>query len=134
MKTVTLHLSDAEYRFAQRVSEATGQAIETILQNSIAKALPPLDDVPSEEVENLARLSLLDDAALWREAKQMMTEAEEADMQTLLYRNREGLMTEADQDKLAALLERYGHLTLQKAHAWLLLARRGYRVPPQKQS
>ena len=37
-----------------------------------------------------------------------------------------------DAVRLQALLEEYGRLLIRQAHAWLLLARRGYHVPIQQ--
>ncbi len=132
MQTVTLELPDALYRLAHRMAEATGQSLETVLQHSIAQALPPLDDVPPEEVEDLAALSLLDDAALWREAEQVMNEASQTELHELLDRQGAGELSPVEQTRLQALMDLYGKLMVRKAHAWLLLARRGYRVPVQQ--
>ncbi len=49
MQTVTLQLPESLYRIARQVAETTQQPLGKVLQNSIAYALPPLDDVPSEE-------------------------------------------------------------------------------------
>ncbi len=103
-----------------------------MLQNSIAHTLPPLDDVPPEEATELATLALLDDAALWREAGQVMTPTEQTELQDLLDRQSANELSLADEKRLKVMLDIYGRLTVRKAHAWLLLARRGYQVPPQQ--
>lgn len=132
MQTVTIKLPESLYRFARQVAEATKQPLEAMLQDSIAHTLPPLDDVPPEEAVELAKLTALDDAALWREARATMTAAEQAEMHELLDRQEAGKLTSSERARLQDLLDTYGWLTVRKAHAYLLLARRGYRVPMQE--
>ena len=128
---VTLELPEEIYRTAYQVAEATHQPLAVVLQNSIAQALPPLDDLPPEEATELAKLVLLDDAALWREASATLPITEQSELQELLDRQGVGELSTADESCLQALLDRYGQLMVRKAHAWLLLARRGYHVPVQ---
>jgi len=129
---VTLELPETLYRTARRVADLTGQTVEAVLQASIAHALPPLDDVPPDEAAELAALALLDDAALWQVARATMSAEEQAELHELLDRQGAGELTAEEQRRLQALLDAYGRLTLRKAHAYLLLARRGYRVPMQE--
>jgi len=132
MRTVTIELPELLYRFACQVAEVTKQPLEAILRDSIAHTLPPLDDVPPEEAVELAKLASFDDAALWREARATMTAAEQAEIHELLDRQGAGELTLSEHARLRDLLDTYGRLTVRKAHAYLLLARRGYRVPMQE--
>ena len=132
MQTVTIELPEPLYRFARQVAEVTKQPLEAILRDSIAHTLPPLDDVPPEEALELAKLASCDDAALWREARATMTAAEQAEIRELLDRQGAGELTPSEYARLRDLLDTYGRLTMRKAHAYLLLARRGYRVPMQE--
>jgi hypothetical protein len=131
-RTVTLELPDSIYRTARRVAEATHQPLEAVLQAGIAHALPPLDDVPPAQAEDLAALALLDDGALWRAARATMSATEQAEMHELLDLQGRGELSSAHATRLDEGLQRYGELTVRKAHAYLLLARRGYRVPMQE--
>ena len=106
--------------------------LEVVLRDSIAHTLPPLDDVTPGEAVQLARLASLDDSALWREARAMMDAAKRAEMDRLLDRQGAGELTSAEHTRLQDLLDTYGQLMVHKAHAYLLLARRGYRVPMQE--
>lgn len=132
MQTVTLELSDSLYNLARCMADTTDQSLETLLQNSLTKVLPPLDDVPPEQADDLAALALLDDGALWRAADEMMDEASQAELRALSEQQGSGSLSAVEQARLQELLDLYGRLMVQKAHAWLLLARRGYRVPPQE--
>jgi hypothetical protein len=131
-QTVTLKLPEPLYRSARQVAEATKQPLEALLMDSIARTLPPLDDVSPEQAAELAKLASLDDASLWREAHAMMNPLEQAQMDELLDRQGASELTPTDHVRLQSLLDVYGQLMVRKAHAYLLLARRGYRVPRQE--
>ncbi|MBM4459501.1 MAG: hypothetical protein FJ011_17380 [Chloroflexi bacterium] len=54
---------------------------------------------------------------------------EQDEMQALLDRQGDGALRPDEQPRLQELMRVYGRLMVHKAHAYLLLARRGYRVP-----
>lgn len=130
-QAVTVELPEPLYHTLRRVAELTGRPMESVLQASVAHALPPLDDVSAEEAAELAALALLDDGELWREARAIMSSADQEVLHDLLDRQSEDSLAPAEQERLQTLLDAYGRITLRKAHAYLLLARRGYRVPMQ---
>ena len=105
--------------------------MEQVLQESIARTLPPLDDVSPEEATALAQMALLEDGELWRQARAELPLAQQQELERLLNRQESGELTDSEKKHLLELLDEYGKLTVRKAHAWLLLARRGYHVPPQ---
>jgi hypothetical protein len=129
VQTITLRLPEPLYRTARQIAQVTKRPIETVLQDSLSAVLPPLDDVEPNEAAELARLALLDDAALWGEARTLMTRAEQTELQDLLDRQGSRALTTVEQARLRELMHVYGQLMVRKAHAYLLLARRGYRVP-----
>ncbi|MEW5986842.1 MAG: hypothetical protein AB1791_09425 [Chloroflexota bacterium] len=134
MQTVTLTLPEALYRSAYQVAEAARQPIEVVLRESLAHTLPPLDDLAPEEAAELATLSLLDDASLWHEGEATLAPRKQIELRVLLEQQQVGEWSADEQRRLQSLLDEYGRLMVRKSHAWLLLARRGYRVPPQSQS
>ena len=129
VQTITLRLPEPLYRTARQIAQVTKRPIETVLQDSLSAVLPPLDDVEPNEAAELARLALLDDAALWGEARTLMTRAEQTELQDLLDRQGSKALTTVEQARLRELMHVYGQLMVRKAHAYLLLARRDYRVP-----
>ena len=129
VQTITLRLPEPLYRTARQIAQVTKRPIEAVLQDSLSAVLPPLDDVEPNEAAELARLALLDDAALWGEARTLMTRAEQTELQDLLDRQGSKSLTTVEQARLRELMHVYGQLMVRKAHAYLLLARRGYRVP-----
>jgi hypothetical protein len=132
MQTVTLELPEFLYQNAQRLVWASQKSLESFLETSIAQSLPPLDDLSPEEASELAQLALLDDAGLWREARRTLSPAQQQNLEDLLYGQSAGKLTSGQQTKPEQLMQLYGQLTVRKAHACLLLARRGYRVPMQE--
>ena len=131
-QTVMVELPESLYRSASRIAQATQRPLADILQESLAHTLPPLEDVTPEEAIELARLSNLDDAALWQVSYATLPAVDQAKLTQLLEQQSEGAVAPDDTRRLQALLDEYGRLLVRKAHAWLLLARRGYRVPPQQ--
>ena len=129
VQTITLRLPEPLYRTARQIAQVTKRPIETVLQDSLSAVLPPLDNVEPNEAAELARLALLDDAALWGEARTLMPRAEQTELQDLLDRQGSKALTTVEQARLRELMHVYGQLMVRKAHAYLLLARRGYRVP-----
>lgn len=132
MQTVTLELPETIYQSAQRLARASSKSLEAILQAGIAHALPPLDDVPPEEAHELAQLALLDDASLWREARLAMSSEQERTLHDLLDRQSDGELSARQRVQLEQLMQVYGQAMVRKAHVYMLLARRGYRVPMQE--
>lgn len=130
-ETVTHHLPDSVYQTARQVAEATRLPLDAVLAASIAHALPPLDDVPDEQAADLAALAFLDDGALWRAARATLSAEIQTELSELLNRQSEGALTETEPARLELLLALYGRQAVRTAHAYLLLARRGYRVPMQ---
>ena len=134
MQTVALELPESLYRSARQVAQATQKPLEIVLRDSIANALPPLDDVSPEEAAELAALANLNDATLWQESRATLAPAEQAEMHDLLDRQGAGALSQTEQARMQDLMDVYGRLMVRKAHVYLLLARRGYCVPPQHAS
>ncbi len=116
-QTVTLELPDDLYRIAHKLARATKRSLAVVLQESLAHTLPPLDDVPSEEADALAQLSLLDDSALWQESKGSLSKSQQEILQALLDRQGEGKLTAAEATHLQDLMAAYGRLLVRQSHA-----------------
>jgi len=131
-QTIILELPEHLYRTVSKLAQVTKRPLAEILQESLAHTLPPLDDVPVEEVDVLAHMSTLDDAALWHASKVTMPEGQQEALHALLDCQSAGELTAAGAVRLQELLDEYGRLLVRQSHAWLLLARRGYNVPIQQ--
>lgn len=131
-QTITVELPEHLYRTVHTLAQVTKRPLAEILQESLAHTLPPLDDVPAEEAEVLAHMSNLDDAALWQTSAATMPESQQEELHALLDCQSAGTLTPDDAARLQQLLDAYGRLLVRQSHAWLLLARRGYKVPIQQ--
>ncbi len=126
---VSVEIPAPLFGILQRLAQATHQSVDAVVASSLTHALPPLDDLADAEAAELAAMSTLDDAALWRVARETLTPTEQADMHRLLDLQGAQPLDATDEERLADLVNLYDHVTLRRAHALLLLARRGYRVP-----
>lgn len=131
IQSVTIQLPEHLYRSASQLARTTKRPLVDILQDSLAHTLPPLDDVAPEEAEDLAQLSLLNDTDLWRAAKHNLSSEQQAMLEALLMAQSAGELDETSAAQLKRLQQEYGRLLVRQSHAWLLLARRGYKVPIQ---
>ncbi len=84
-ETVTLHLSELLFRRIQRTAQIMRQPIEDFLLDAVTTALPLLDDLPPELVNDMATLTTLNDAALWRSARQTMSQSHQERMEFLMH-------------------------------------------------
>ena len=130
-QTITIQLPDDLYRSANQLARTTKRPLDEILQDSLTHTLPPLDDVSPGEAEALAQLSLLDDAELWQIAQSNLSPVKQTRLEALLLAQNKGELDEDAKETLIKLQNEYGRLLVRQSHAWLLLARRGYKVPVQ---
>jgi hypothetical protein len=130
-QSIILDLPDHLFQAANRLAQATQRPLSEVLKDTLAQALPPLDDVSPDEADVLAHMSSLDDPALWQASRATMPEGQQVALHTLLDAQEEGEITPDQAKRLQELMDEYGRLLVRQAHAWLLLARRGYRVPIQ---
>jgi hypothetical protein len=131
-QTITLELPESLYRSARHIAEVTKRPIEEIVQESLTHTLPPLDDVDSGDVEILAQMSTMGDSVLWEEANKILSSEEQSELHSLLDRQSASELTSDESVRLKLLMDEYGRFLVHKSHAFLLLARRGYKVPVQK--
>ena len=132
LQTITLELPDTLYRTASKLAQVTKRPLAEILQESLSLALPPLDDVSPQEGEILAQMSMLDDASLWQLSSVTMSEDQLEVLHALLDSQSAGELTTEENNRLQELMDESGRLLVRQSHAWLLLARRGYKVPIQQ--
>lgn len=130
--TITVDLPHTLFQSVNRVAQATQRSPEAVVKAMLAHALPPLDDVPPEEADALAALALLDDAALWQVARGQLPAAVQEKMQSLFHLQSQSPLSASQQAELQVLLDEYGKVMVRKAHATLLLARRGFQVTHQE--
>jgi hypothetical protein len=88
-----------------------------------------LDKIPAEYRSELAALEKLDDDNLWVVAESEMPEKLQKKMNRLLSKNRAGTLTLREHEALDRLRVEADRLMLRKSYAYVLLKRRGHKIP-----
>lgn len=133
-QTITLKLPGAVYERAKETAQSVNRPLEDVLVQSIALALPPLEeDIPSPLRMELSALSLLGDEALQAIAHSRMDSEQQAELEALAEAQKHRPLTSDEQTTLADLLSEAERVMLRKAEAYRLLAQRGYDVFPASQ-
>lgn len=70
---------------AQLYTQCATRSLAEILQESLARTLPPLDDVPAAAADVLAHMSILHDAALWQASTVTIPESLQAALHALTF-------------------------------------------------
>lgn len=123
---VTIDLPRPLYERVQRTADSLHRSIEEVLLDTVAIALPPLADLPADLADDLAQLAFLNDAKLWRVARETLPPAHFQEMDDLLAAKGQGNLDVNGQQRLDQLLIEYETLVLSRGQAAVLLQRRGY--------
>lgn len=125
-ETVTLQVPGQLYARAKQAAGKNQQTLEQLLLGAMVSGLSLLNDLPDEMVVDMATLALLNDGALWRMARQTMSEEHYERMDELLALKKEKRLTAVQQQEVDIYLAEYDRIVLQRAHAAVLLQQRGY--------
>jgi hypothetical protein len=128
-RTITLTLPDDVLQPVQRVAQATKQSVEALLVIALQAALPTLEGLPPDVMQDLTALESLDDQALWRVMLETVPLDQQRRLHYLLSRNQAGILTDPEREQLAILQQQADLVMLRKARAAVLLRFRGKRVP-----
>ena len=128
-QTVMLTLPDRLYQPLQRIAQATDQPVETVLLMALQASLPPLDGLPADLAQELARLEALDNGALRQVLLETVPLDQQQALEDLLQRNQAGELTQVERERLASLQHAADRVMLRKARAAVLLRFRGQRIP-----
>lgn len=111
-RTVTLEISDAAVRQAQRLASRSDRRVEEVLAEWIdhLAADPPVETLPNEEILALCRSEL--------------GERQQDELSDLLARQREQALTDGDQLRLDELMGVYRRGLVRKAQALQVAVRR----------
>ena len=96
-ETVTLQVPGQLYARARQTAGRNQQALEQLLVSAMVSGLSLLDDLPDDMVMDMATLALLNDRALWRVARQTMSEEQYDRMDELLALKNQKVLTATQQ-------------------------------------
>jgi hypothetical protein len=125
---VTLHLPETLYkRFRQR-AEWSHRSLETELLDAVASAASVEGELSPELVKAVAALEHLEDAELWRLARQTMSREASQELESLHAKQRDDGLSPAEDAARAKLIQDYERSLLIRAQAAKLLKERGHDV------
>jgi hypothetical protein len=127
-QTVTLQLPNPLYERMRCAAQALQRPVEKLLLDAVTTGMSLLDDLTPELVDEMSALALLNDAALWRAARHVLTSEQQAQLNALLDEKGRGEFTPEKQRILDHLLAEYERVTLVRAQAAILLQQRGYDI------
>ncbi len=125
MTTITLNLPRRLIQRAEQASLVLQKPVEDVLTDLLDVTLPDTTDAPSELQEELARMTWLDNQALWQIARSQMDPQSESRLRTLAQLQDERALTAVEKTELDNLRREYGRITLLKSRAYALLSLRG---------
>ena len=127
--TITLQLPEAIHRRLERVAQATNQALEEVVFQTIQGNLPPsVDDAPSDMQTDLGALQEASDEALWAIAKEPLPKEQWRRHQQLLRKNSTRSLTLTEREELGQLRNLTDRLVLRRSFALALLKWRGHTL------
>ena len=132
-QTVTLNIPSRVYWRAQRAAEAARRPVERVIVETLDTALPSLDDAPPEMIDELAAMHTLPDKNLREAARSIMPAKQQARLRRLSVAQQERPLKPAEVRELDELVNEYGRVTLRKAHAYMLLHKRGLYTATNQQ-
>lgn len=131
-ETITLQVPGQLYARAKQAAGQDQQSLEQLLVSAMTSGLSLLNDLPDDIVLDMATLALLNDRALWRVARQTMTDDHYQTMDPLLSIKKQRKLSADQEQELKNYLAEYDMVILQRAHAAVLLKQRGYDLSDPK--
>lgn len=131
MATRTIEVPEELYTQLEQRAAAASQSVSSVVIEALASSLPPAPepDLPQSIQDELAALERLSDEALWAIARSSMNTDSLALFDLLRDRKEDGALTPEGQRWLTRLTQEADALALRKAHAFILLKRRGHQLP-----
>lgn len=124
----TLNLPNNLFERIRRLAQKFQKTEQDILLDALTTALPPLAGVAPQLADELAELTFLNDAALWRFARSTLPKEGYNQMDELLAGKGQGKITATEQQTLDELVQQSQHLVLKRGQAAVLLQQRGYNL------
>jgi hypothetical protein len=128
-RTLTWTLPDEVLEAVQRIAQATKPSVEALLVTALQAALPTLEDLPSDVLQDLTALESLDDQALWQVMLQTVPLDQQHQLDDLLARHQAGMLTDSECGQLAISQHQADLVMVRRARAAVLRRCRGQLVP-----
>lgn len=126
-QNVTLTLPESLMRRAQQAAQSLQRPLEELLTDTLAAALPSVEDAPADMQAELSRMAWLDDHSLWEIARSQIPRSQQEQLHYLTELQSQRPLEQKEGSLLDDLRREYGRVTLRKARAFALLSLRGGR-------
>lgn len=127
IQTITLSLSDSVMSRAKLAARVLQLPLEEMLADVLEAALPAVADAPIEMQTDLARMTWLDDQALWTIARSEMSSEQQERLHNLTVLQQQRVLNGEEERVMDDLRREYGSTTMRKARAFALLSLRSGR-------
>jgi plasmid stability protein len=127
-QTLTLEIPSGLYTQLKRRAENANRSVEDETLELLAGSVSATEELPAELQQAIASLEFLDDEALGRAARSRLAVELAEELETLHFKQqREGLTT-LESQRCNELVQAYERAMLVRAHAAVLLKRRGIDI------
>jgi len=127
-QAVTVNLPGPLYERLARRATRTHRTVEAELVDAVATVLDEPGELPVDMAEAISALHLLEDADLWRAARQRLAAERAAEIEELHPKRQSEGLSSSEIDALATLMKEYTRTMLVRARSAALLKQRGHDV------
>jgi len=127
-QAVTVNLPGPLYERLARRATKTHRTVEAELVDAVATVLDEPGELPADMAEAIAALHLLEDADLWRAARQSLAAERAAEIEELHQKRQNEGLSASELEALATLMKEYTRTMLVRARSAALLKQRGHDV------
>jgi len=128
LQTVTMHLPEMLYRQVARRAQRMRRSVEDELVEVVSTAMPTMEALPSDIVDDLEQLTYLTDAEMWEAARTTLPRQNSERMQALVLKRQGVRLTAIEERELKRLTHLADRAMLVRAQAAVLLKERGHNI------
>ena len=128
LQTVTVHLPEMLYRQVARRAQRMRRSVEDELVEVVSTAMPTMEALPSDIVDDLEQLTYLTDAEMWEAARTTLPRQNSERMQALVLKRQGASLTAVEERELKRLTHLADRAMLVRAQAAVLLKERGHNI------
>ena len=128
LQTVTMHLPEMLYRQVARRAQQMRRSVEDELGEVVSTAMPTMEALPSDIVDDLEQLTYLTDAEMWEAARTTLPRQNSERMQALVLKRQGVRLSAVEERELKRLTHLADRAMLVRAQAAVLLKERGHNI------
>jgi hypothetical protein len=128
LQTVTARLPEMLYRQVARRAQRMRRSVEDELVEVVSTAIPTMEALPSDIVDDLEQLTYLTDAEMWEAARTTLPRQSSERMQALVLKRQGVRLTAVEERELKRLTHLADRAMLVRAQAAVLLKERGHNI------